>query len=387
MGRPTLLFLVTEDWYFWSHRAGLAQAARDAGYDVVLASRFTDHRGRIEALGIRCIPLPFARSMRNPLHEWRVMRALAAIVRRTTPVIVHAVALKPILLCTWASWRAPQVDFCHAITGLGHLFISDGRRARIVRAVVVPTLRWLFGHPRSWLIVQNEDDLALLTRRRIAVAARSIVIPGAGVDVARFAVTPLPSDDPPCVVLPARMLRDKGVLEFAEAARRVRARGVPARFVLVGGVDPDNPAALTEQEIAALCADGCVEWWRHQDDMPAVYARASLVCLPSYREGFPKVLLEAAACGRPMIATDVPGCREICRDGVTGVQVPVRDGAALAEACVQLLNDRARRVEFGRNARILVEREFADELVNRRTLDFYARIVAGAAWTGDVAAN
>lgn len=378
MIRPTLVFLVTEDWYFWSHRVDLARAALAAGFEVALASRFTAHRARIEAAGIRCIELPFVRSLRNPFSELRLMFAIARTIARTSPTIVHTVALKPILLSALAVVRCPRTQFCHAVTGLGYLFISREPAARIGRSVVVPLLRWLFARRCCWLILQNRDDRSLFARNAIGNPARTTVIPGAGVDTLKFAPSELPIDAAPLVILPARMLRDKGVLEFVDAARRVRARGLAARFALVGSADAENPAALDQQQLARLCSDGLVEWWRHREDMPAVYAQAAIVCLPSYREGFPKVLLEAAASGRPLVATDVPGCREICRDGDTGLLVPPRDAPALAAAITTLLEDRALAAQYGANARALVEREFSTAIINRHTLEFYRRIAGTA---------
>ncbi len=376
MSRPTLLFLVTEDWYFWSHRLDLARAALAAGFEVTLAARFAAHQQRIEAQGIQCIPLPFVRTMRNPFADLKSMWLLARVIKRLSPAVVHTVALKPILLSAAAIVSSPNVRFCHAVTGLGSLFISHNLSARCVRALLRPVFKWLFARPNCWLIAQNVDDLSLLVSRGMVDPQCAVLIRGAGVDVRRFAVRPLPQEDSPLVVLPARMLRDKGVGEFVAAARLLRRRGVKARCVLVGGLDPSNASALSAAEMADLCRDGATEWWGPQDDMPAVLAQATLVCLPSYREGFPKVLLEAAACGRPLIATDVPGCREICRSDETGLLVPPHDIVALADAIASLLADRPRCLRMAAAARDLVMRNFSAEIINRETLAFYKRLLA-----------
>ncbi len=378
MSRPTLLFLVTEDWYFWSHRIDLARAALAAGFEVTLAARFAAHQQRIEACGIRCIPLPFVRSMQNPFADLKLAFLITRMVKRLSPTLVHTVALKPILLSAGAILGCPKVRFCHAVTGLGYLFISRKFSVRCIRALVTPLFKWLFARRNCWLIAQNADDLSLLTSRGIANLQRAVLIRGAGVDVQRFAVRPLPMDAAPVVLLPARMLRDKGIGEFVAAARLLRARGVTARCVLVGGLDPSNAAALSAPEIADLCRDGAVEWWGQRDDMPDVFALASVVCLPSYREGFPKVLLEAAACGRPLIATDVAGCREICRTDETGLLVPPRDVGALADAITVLLANPQRCIQMGTAARELVVREFSAEIISRETLAFYRRLLASA---------
>jgi glycosyltransferase involved in cell wall biosynthesis len=228
--------------------------------------------------------------------------------------------------------------------------------------------------------VQNDDDLRLLGEELgVDTNTGATLIRGAGVDLERYRPTPLPDTPDPVVLLPARMLRDKGIAEFIAAAGQVRARRPAARFVLVGGIDRDNPAAYAQGELEAAIAVTGVEWWGHRDDMRAVYAQAGIVCLPSYREGLPKALLEAAASGRPLVATDVPGCRDICRPGESGLLVPARDAAALAQAIETLLADDALRARLAAGARSLVEREFSSERVHAATLALYARLGAAAA--------
>ncbi len=381
MNSPTIFFLVTEDWYFWSHRIDLARAAMRAGYNVTLAARFTEHRARIEAEGIRCIPVAFVRTMGNPFAELRLLFQLAHIIKHEAPAIVHAVALKPMLLSAAAIVRCPNIQFCHAVTGLGYLFIAPRPAMRVLRAAVMPVLRWLLGRANCHVIVQNDDDLATLRAQSIVGPHNTVIIRGAGVDLTRFSVQPLPATAPlptPVVLLPARMLRDKGVYEFAEAAALLHARGVAAVFALVGGLDESNAAALTRNDMDALLNAGHVQWWGHRADMPAVYASATVVCLPSYREGFPKALLEAAACGRALVATDVPGCRDICRTGETGTLVPARNAQALADAIAALLQDAARRARCGAAARALVQREFSSTIINGETLALYRRLCGAA---------
>jgi len=371
----TLLYVVTEDWYFWSHRKDLACAAREAGYRVLLATRCGAHRARIEALGIVCFDLPFERSLRHPLRDLRLLFALNALIGRERPALVHLVALKPIVLSALAVLTRRKARFVHALTGMGYLFSSGDGLARRLRRIVRPLLRGLLSRANSHAIVQNDDDLRLLAALGVSPAKASL-IPGAGVDLARYTPQPAPSAGPLLVVLPARMLRDKGVAEFLAAAPTVRAGLPTVRLALVGGLDADNPAAYTQAALTAAAAAAGVEWWGQRDDMREVYAAASLVCLPSYREGLPKALLEAAACARPLLATDVPGCRDICRDGVSGVLVPPRDAAALATAMLALLADAPRRDVLAAGARQLVEREFSSERVHAATLDLYARLLA-----------
>lgn len=372
--RPVLLFVVTEDWYFWSHRSGLATAAKEAGFDVALAARFTHHRERIEALGVQCYPLPFHRDAANPLADLAMLFALSRIIKAARANLVHAVALKPILLCFWALIRFPDLRFCLAVTGLGHLFIADDPFVRVLRLCLRPFLRFLMNHPRSTVILQNEDDLAMLAGERLVTRGHSRLIRGAGVDTVKFGAAPIPQSEVPTVLLPARMLRDKGVVEFIEAVGLMHQRGIAVRGVLVGALDEGNPSALTRPRLEELCrAHGC-EWWQHREDMPAVYAEADIVCLPSYREGLPKALLEAASSARPLVATDVPGCREICRQDESGLLVAPRDVEALAAALGQLLADTASRARMGQRAREIVEHEFSAEIVNRQTVALYREL-------------
>ncbi len=375
-----ILFVVTEDWYFWSHRVDLARAARAAGYRVLLATRFTAHRARIEALGIECFDLPFERSLRHPQRDLRLLFALNALIGRERPALVHLVALKPILLAGLAVCVRPRVRFVHALTGMGYLFSSSDGLARRIQCLVRPLLKFLLSRPNSHAIVQNDDDLRLLGDE-LGVDAKSsaTLIRGAGVDLERYHPTPPPDTHSPVVLLPARMLRDKGIGEFIAAAKIVRARRPDARFVLVGGIDPDNPAAYTQGELSAAIVGSGVEWWGHREDMREAYAQASIVCLPSYREGLPKALLEAAASGRALVATDVPGCRDICRTHESGLLVPARDAAALAQAIETLLADDTLRARLAGGARALVEREFSSGQVHAATLTLYSRLGAGAA--------
>ena len=372
--QPSLFFVVTEDWYFWSHRLDLARAAQAAGYAVTLATRFTAHRARIEAAGIRCLPLPIARGLSAPWRDVLVMLRLALRWRRTPPTVVHAVALKPILLCALGAYVASGTAFCLAATGLGHLFTAHKLPIRAVRLVVSKILACLVRLPHSVLIVQNRDDLATLVASGVDVRNRGLLIRGSGVDLTRFQPTPLPTGAVPLVLMPARVLIDKGVREFAAAAAWLRAAGTACRCVLVGGLDPGNPSALSRTAIESLCAETSLEWWDHHEDMPQAYAAATLVCLPSYREGLPKALLEAAGCGRPLVATDVPGCREICLEGITGALVPAGDGAALGARIAAMLADRAGLEKMAAAARNLVAAEFSVGAINEQTLAAYARL-------------
>lgn len=371
MSRPRLLFLVTEDWYFVSHRLPLAVVAREAGFDVAVATRVREHGQAIEDAGIELVPFELSRRGGNPLAE---ISRLTRLYRRQRPALVHHVALKPVLYGSLAARLAGIPQVVNAVAGLGWLFTSGGLAARGLRPVVRGLLARLLDAPGRRTIVQNPDDLALLARAGVS-QDRLRLIRGAGVDTAVFAPTPTPPE-PVTVVLAARMLWDKGVGEFVEAARLLSRGGIHARFALVGGPDPANPASVPEATLRSWHGQHGVEWWGHRTDMPEVFAAAHIACLPSYREGLPKTLLEAAACGRPIVAADVPGCREIVRHGDNGLLVPARDAPALADALAKLISDADLCRRMGERGRALAVGGFSQERVIAETLAVYRELMA-----------
>jgi len=373
-----ILFAVTEDWYFWSHRRALAAVLRSLGCRVAIATRFNQHREALEAIGFECGAVPFERSLRRPLRDLRAALGLWRTVRRLRPDVVHLVSLKPILLSFPAVFLERKTCFVAAITGMGYLFSTDDGAAHRIRRVAIRLLRIVLSRPNVCVIVQNEDDRALIARHGLGSAERTVLIPGVGVDLDEFEPSESEAGGDPVVMLPARLIRDKGIEDFVAAAAIVKRAGVAARFALVGALDPDNPAAIPERDINAWVAAGNVEWWGHRTDMAEVYRESAIVCLPSYREGLPKVLLEAAAVGRAIIATDVPGCREVCRHRDNGLLVPVRRPEALAEAVIELLNDKATRDTYGARGRDIVAAEFSVGRIAECTLAFYERHIEPA---------
>ncbi|ODU99663.1 MAG: glycosyl transferase family 1 [Thiobacillus sp. SCN 63-57] len=367
-----LLYLVTEDWYFVSHRLPLAVAAQAAGFDVAVATREGRQADVIRSAGIRLIPFSQSRRSGNPLRE---VTALWRLYRREQPDLVHHVALKPVMFGTLAVWLARVPAQVNAVAGLGWLFTTSSGIVRLVR----PVLRWmlarLLNRPYCLTIVQNPEDRSLLERSGVPAASLRL-IRGAGVNVQVFhPVRPPP--EPVCIVLVSRMLWDKGVGEFVEAARRLTGAGVNARFVLVGNPDPANPASVPESSLRSWHGQNGVEWWGRREDMPAILQAAHIACLPSaYGEGLPKSLLEAAACGLPIVTTDAPGCREVVRDGVNGLLVPVRDVTALAAALGKLIGDPLLRRRMGEQSRLRAESEFAQEAIIAQTLAVYREVCA-----------
>lgn len=369
---PKLLFVVTEDWYFVSHRLPLAVAAQAAGFDVAVATRAGRHADVIRSAGIRLIPFMLSRRTGNPLRE---LSDLWRLYRRERPDIVHHVALKPVIFGTLAGWMARVPAQVNSVAGLGWFFTSSHGGARLARPALRRILARLLNRSHSLTIVQNPEDQSALERSGVS-ARRLRLIRGAGVDLRMFCPI-APPPEPICIMLVARMLWDKGVGEFVEAARRLTEAGVNARFVLVGEPDPANPASVPESRLRAWHGRHGVEWWGRRDDMPAVLHAAHIACLPSsYGEGLPKSLLEAAACGLPIVTTDTPGCRDVVRDGVNGLLVPVRDTAALAAALEKLIGDAALRSRMGRESRLRAESEFGLEGVIAQTLAIYREVCA-----------
>jgi len=366
-----LLFFVTEDWYFHSHRLPLAIAAARRGYDVAVVTRVRAHGDQIRAAGIRLIPLEAERSSLNPLHDLALLARLVAIYRRERPDVVHHVAMKPVLYGSMAARVVGVPRVVNALAGMGWVFTASSPTARVlspaVRAALARALR------RGIVIVQNPDDEALVGR--LGVNGDAIArIAGSGVDLDTFVRTAEPAG-PPVVLFPARLLRDKGVGEFVEAARRLRAEGAAARFLLAGDPDPVNPSAISQDVLSSWIAEGVVEHLGWVTDMARLFQECHVVCLPSYREGLPKSLIEASAAGRPIVTTDVPGCREVVINEHTGLLVPARDAHALAESVRRLILDPALRARMGLAARERAERYFGLSDVIDQTLAVYERAV------------
>lgn len=362
---PRLLFVVTEDWYFCSHRLPLAKAALQAGFDVAVATRVRKHGEIIRGAGIRIIPFDIDRGGMNPAADVVAIAQLITIYRQERPNIVHHVALKPVLYGSIAALLARVPHVVNALTGFGWLFTSRGRKARLIRPIVQAVLRRLL-RP-STVIVQNREDAAMVGKWN---ARRIQCIRGAGVDCALFQPTARPKGMP-VILLPARMLWDKGVGEFVAAARSIRAAGLIARFVLVGAPDKKNPASVPLRQLSAWCDEGVAEWWGQREDMPNVYAQAHIVCLPSYREGLPKSLLEAAAAGLPIVAANVSGCREVVQHEFNGLLVPARDVHSLAVALIRLMSSPDECHLMGVRGRQRAEAEFSQEIVVSQTLTVY----------------
>jgi glycosyltransferase involved in cell wall biosynthesis len=384
LGGLKILFLVTEDWYFCSHRLPIARAARDAGAEVVVATRVDRHADAIEREGFRLVALPWRRRSKNLLAELKALLHIIRMYRRERPDIVHHVAVKPAVFGGIAAAIGGRPAQVNAIAGFGYVSTSPQLLARLLRPAVRVVFRRVLNRPESFVIVQNPDDAAALTHGRLFDESRIRIIRGSGVDTERFRPAAgraqgsgEEGDARMTAVLAARMLTSKGIRETAAAARALKARAGGVRVVLVGDPDPENPESIGADIIDRWVEEGIVEWRGHVEDMVGVWQSAQVGLLPSYREGLPMSLLEAASCGLPLVATDVPGCREIVRDGENGLLVPVRSIDPIAGALETLASDADLRNEMGRRSREMVEESFAERIVVRETLSLYASISGG----------
>jgi glycosyltransferase involved in cell wall biosynthesis len=372
--RRKVLFVVNDAGFFRSHRLRLAQEALARGFESVVACGESTGEKALEGLGIRCRVFALSRSGLNPLRDLKTFLALVRIYRDEAPDIVHHVTIKPVIYGTLASRvvRVPAV--VNAIPGMGFVFTQRGFTARVVRSLVNLLYRVALSHDNMRFIFQNREDLQGFVEHTVIPEQLTYLIRGSGIDLNEFPCTPEPPE-PVTFVLVARMLSDKGIREFVAAARRVRLLQPNWRFQLVGGVDRGNPSSLTEMELKAWHAEGVVEWLGQRSDVRVFLGRSHVVCLPSYREGLPKSLLEASAMGRPMIASNVPGCREVVRDGITGLLVEPRDSTALADAMLRLGQDPVLRRRLGKAARERAEALYSIEDVVRDTFLIYEELL------------
>jgi glycosyltransferase involved in cell wall biosynthesis len=366
------MYVVTEDWYFMSHRLPLARAARDGGYDVLVATRLTDQAEGIAREGFTTIGLRrMRRGGRNPIGELMAIAELVALYRRHRPDIVHHIAMKPVLYGSVAARFAGVRAVVNNLAGLGFVFSSASFNAAFLRPAIKLLLAFALRRPGTLTIVQNSDDGSVLTGTLGVTPASVRLIRGSGVDMSKFALS-REEASPAIVLLASRMIWDKGIGDFVKAASLLRGQGVDARFVILGAPDPGNPDSIPQSTLEDYNKEGVVEWWGHRDDMPRIIGSAALVCLPTtYGEGVPKILIEAAAGGCAIVAYDVAGCREIVNDGDNGLLVPAGDIDRLADAIRRLLADPGRRTAMGLSGRKRVEASFTQEHVIAQTLAAY----------------
>lgn len=374
-----VMLFANSDWYLYNFRRSLAHALRDAGFELLLVSPPGPYGQELRQLGFTWLPAPMERRSLNPLRELGLLLWLRRLVRRERVDLLHGFTIKCAVYGSIAARLAGVRARVNAVAGMGYVFTSNDLKARTLRPIVRNLMRMALDGDGARLILQNPDDVALFEQAGLVEPARVRLIRGSGVDCSRFVPAPLrvAQDGRLRVVLAARLLRDKGINEYVEAARLLRAQGRAIDFLLAGDPDPGNPAAIPEAAVRAWVQEGVIDWLGHVSDMPGLFRSVDAVVLPSYREGLPKGLIEAGACALPLVTTDVPGCREVVTDGVDGLLVPPRDAKALAHAIGRLHDDASLRERLGAAARRKVLDEFDERMVIARTIGVYRELLPG----------
>ena len=368
---PKVLFIVNVDWFFLSHRLPIALAAQLAGYEVHVATGVTNCEAIFDKYNIPLHPIYLDRGSTMPIGLLRSFFDIFCVIYKLHPDIVHLITIKPVLIGAIVTRALRIKNVVCSVSGLGFVFVAQGLKAKLRRYLVEILYRFAFDQPAICVIFQNHIDQYGLCRIAELPHEKSILIPGSGVDLSLYRPSALPSGDP-IILFAARLLSSKGVYEFVEAARNFKN----TRFVIVGQFDKDNRDCIKPSQLDSWVHDRIVEYWGFSGDMFDIINQASIVVLPSYREGLPKVLIEAAACGKAVITTDVPGCRDAIEPGISGLLVPPRDANALAAAIEKLLNDPDLCKSMGLAGRALAERKFDIKQVVQTHLDSYADMLS-----------
>lgn len=369
-----ILFFVTEDWYFFSHRLHIAKALKEDGFEVILLTRVHQHKKIIENHGIRVISIDLKRESRNLFQEIKTIFKVAGVYKKEKPHLVHHVAAKPILYGSIAARVAGIPLYVNAFAGLGFVFLQKSKFISImIRSIFILAYRFIFHSKAAYAIFQNPEDKSLFESLRIVKKNRSTLIRGSGVNIANYRFFKEP-EGRVTILLGARMLWDKGIGELIQAVKILQKKKIIFRVILAGIPDPANPNSVHEKTLQKWHNQGFVEWIGYQNDMSHVLSQVHIATLPSYGEGVPKFLIEAAACGRPIVTTDVPGCREIVHNNINGILVPVKDSYALANSLLMLIKDSELREKMGTCGRAIVIKSFTEKIVAEKTSAFYNRI-------------
>jgi glycosyltransferase involved in cell wall biosynthesis len=373
MNSRRLLFIVNDPAFFISHRLPLAIAAKAEGFEVHVATPEAQASARIKDAGFIFHAIPLSRSGKNPFKEFKSLFALHRLMRQVKPDLIHLVTIKPILYGGIAARILKVPAVIAAVSGLGYVFTSPAPSAKFWRILISRLYRLALGHTHLKVIFQNPDDRKLFLENNACLPTQTVLIRGSGVDLMAYHALPEQTKTP-VVAMISRLLKDKGVLEFVTAAKILKSEGVNARFLLIGDPDAGNPACIDPVLLEQWQQEDAVELLGFREDIAQLIEHANLVVLPSYREGLPKVLVEAAACGRAVITTDVPGCRDAIEPNQTGLLVPVRDAEALALAMKKLIEEPGYRQQLGQAGRELAEREFAIEHIVAKHMDIYQEL-------------
>ena len=374
MNHLKLLFVINTPEFFLSHRLPLALAARDAGHSVQIATGPGSACEKIKSMGFVHHCLPISRSGTKPWLELYSLWSLWRLLRWLKPDLLHLVTIKPVLYGGLMARLSGVPAVVAAISGLGSVFVTSSGSTGWLRYSVKLLYRLALGHPNLTAIFQNPDDRAVLMELGTVSEDQTVLICGSGVCLSDYPVKPEPVEKP-VVTFASRLLREKGVFEFIQAARILRTSGTQVRFLLVGQPDYGNPSSVSYENVERWQKEGIIYYLGYRNDIADLFSNTNLVVLPSYREGFPKVLIEAAACGRAVITTDVPGCRHAVKPGVTGLIVPPRSAVKLADGIEKLISNSDLRQKMGLAARALAENEFRLEQVVDAHLNIYRELL------------
>lgn len=370
ISKPKLLFIVNVDWFFISHRLPIALAAIKNGFEVHIACAITNRSDELSSLGLIIHPLGLSRSGVGAVGEIKSLLQVYKLLVEIKPDILHTVTIKPVLYGNILARLTKVPVRVSSISGLGYVFVASGLKSKLFRSLIAVLYRIAL-NGASAVIFQNKADRDVLSQMRAIKPYQEVFIRGSGVALDRYTVMPEPSGKP-VVMLISRLLIDKGVGEFVAASKLLQSERNDIRMVLVGDIDPGNPNTITCEQLTSWVDQGIVEYWGYCNDVPEVISKSNLIVLPSYREGLPKCLIEAAACGRAVITTDVPGCRDAIEPGKTGLLVPPKTDRALAEAIARLVDDKLLRHNFARRSRFFAEEEFDIKDVIKVHLSLYS---------------
>lgn len=375
MTNKRVLFVISEDWALITHRLHLVEAAITAGYEVGLATRITKYESLLKKHDIKIYNWNLERKSLNPFLEIMVFFNLCRILWLFKPNIIHAVAQKPLIYSGIAiKFYNKKIGFTGNLGGLGYVFTSKSIKATLLRPLVKLLLKISLTGRRTKLILQNNDNIKVIKELNIVKGDDIRLVRGAGVEIDKFLPTPIPQTIPK-IILPARLLWDKGIGEFIRVASKIKSRKIKALFQIVGDVDPHNPLSIPQSQINQWVGSGVVMHLGRKHDMNAIYKNASIICLPSYNEGLPKALLEGASCGKPLVAFDVPGCREIVIDNLNGILVKFGDETRLEKALVSLIKNKKLCEKMGKKGREIVEINFSDKVINAQTLNIWKELM------------
>lgn len=371
-----VIFFSNTDWYLYNFRLSFAKFLRNHGIEVIFISSFGNYGKYLQKEGFQWIPIPMIRRSLNPFREISVLNKIIKIYKQEQPDLVHHFTIKSVVYGSLAARIAGISRRINAITGLGHIFTDTGLRSRLLRPIVRILFRIALKGNKSRLILQNPDDVLIFRKANLVDFNHICLIRSSGVDTFRFRPSPHTKENSHVTVLLAtRLLREKGVFEYIDAARHILNTNMHIKFLIAGETDPGNPSVIPIEQISRWRNEGKVIFLGHIENMEDLLKKTDIVVLPSYREGVPKILLEAAACGLPLIATDVPGCREIVDHNINGILIPAKNPEELVKAIIYMYSNYNTRIKMGEASRKKVLNEFDEQIIFQQTFSVYQSLL------------